>query len=245
MKKTAIVIVVYNTAEYVVKQHETIKRFCKDDPDIIIIDNSDKPEVSEAILYRIRDLGCIYEKTNPASGNPSWGHSFAANFAYGKYRYLYSHMFFLDHDCFPIKEFSMIEILGDKVMAGMAQTRASEATSVSGKTYIWPGCLMINNEKVDPSLVDFSPNHEFNLDTGGNLYKVIEKYGLDQFVFFNEHYFENIHFKKVHYNMYAIIKDGLFMHFIGAGNWMKLPEEENIERLSGLMAILEERLKNA
>lgn len=238
MKNTAVIIVIFNVADLVVKQIECIRRFCKDDPDIIIIDNSTNKEVSEAIVYRIRDLNCIYEKTQAASGDPSLSHAFAANFAYGRYRDSYDYMFYLDHDAMPIKEFSMKEILGDKVMAGMAQTKPS------GKTYIWPGCTFINNTIIDKNLIDFSPNIPFGLDTGGNLYKVFDHYGKDRFVFFNEHHHENIHFKKQHYNFYSIIHDGVFMHWINGSGWSTmLTKEENAERLSTLMVCLNEKIE--
>lgn len=238
MKKTALIIVVYNTAEFIVKQVETIRRFCKDAPDIIIIDNSNIPEVSEAILYRIRDLKCIYDKTNSSSGNPSLSHAFAANFAYFKYHKSYDVLFFIDHDLFPVKEFSILEILGNKLIAGMAQTKPS------GKTYMWPGCFMISSN-VESELVNFNPNSEYGLDTGGNLYILIEKYGKEYCVFFNEHYNENIHFKKIHYNVFSVIADGLFYHWVNGSGWStSLTKEENLERLSGLMAILEERINH-
>lgn len=234
--KTAIIIVIYNVDLFIVKQIECIKRFCKDEHQIIIIDNSTIPEVSEAIKYRIREIDCIYKKTQANSGDPSLSHSFAANFAYWKYKDSYSLVFFLDHDAFPIKDFSVKEILGDKVIAGMAQTKPS------GKTYIWAGCLMLNNGVVEKELVDLSPNSEYGLDTGGNTYKIIDKYGLENCVFFNEHYHENVHFKIPHYNFYSIIHDGVFMHFIAGSNWQKTNENEHAERISTLMVCLGEEI---
>lgn len=238
MKNTALIIVIYNTADFITKQIETIRRFCKDDLDIIIIDNSTDKDVSEALRYRIRDFGCIYEKTQAASGDPSLSHAFAANFAYGRYRDSYEYMFYLDHDAFVIKDFSVKEILGDKVMAGMAQTKPS------GKTYLWPGCLLLNNTIIDKNLVDFSPNIPFGLDTGGNLYKLFDQYGKDRIVFFNEYHHENIHFKRPYYNVYSIIGEDQFLHFIAGSNWQKLNDADHTERISTLMAILEEKLSN-
>lgn len=236
MKDTAIVIVCYNNADTIVRMHECIKQFCKDEYDIIIVDNSTKQEVTDAIVYRIRDLGCIYEKTNANSGDGSASHAFAANMAYWKYKDSYEYFMFLDFDNFPIAPFSVKELLGEKVIAGMGQTKPS------GKTYMWAGCVCFNNNKVDKNLIDFSTNGEFGLDTGGNLYKVIESVGLEQCKFFNEHYSENIHFKKPRYNFYSIIHDGIFMHWVGSSNWIGLTEEEHQERMSTLMVCLGEEI---
>ena len=236
MKDTAIIIVVYNTAEFIVRQLECVDRFCKDKYQIIIIDNSTIPEVSEVIQYRIRETGCVYEKTQANSGDPSLSHAFAANFSYWKFKDTYDYIFYLDHDAFPIMEFSVKEILGEKIIAGMAQTKSS------GKTYIWAGCLMVNNANIDKDIVDLAPNVEFGLDTGGNTYKIIEHYGLEKCVFFNEHYYENIHFKVPRYNFYSIINDGMFLHFIAGSNWNKINSEEYQERMSTLMVCLGEEI---
>jgi len=233
--KAAIIIVVYNTAEFIVKQVECIRRFCKENPNIIIIDNSSKQEVSDAIVYRIQNLNCIYEKVTSHSGNPSLSHAFAANHAYHKYYLEYDYVMMLDHDAFPIVEFSMEKILeGGKLIAGMTQFRRS------GKVYFWPGCLIISNA-LSPELIDFSPNEQYGLDTGGNLYKAFEKFPKHNFVFFDEHTHENIHFKQLHHNKYTVIGK-IFMHFIAGSNWNNLPKEEYDARISGLMAILNDTI---
>lgn len=235
--KAAILIVVYNTDSFIIKQIETIRRFCKDSPDIIIIDNSTIQEVTDTLLYRIQNLDCIYHKTNASSGDPSLSHAFASNWAYWKYKDEYDYMMFMDHDLFSIKEFSIPEVLLGKKMAALGQTKPS------GKTYLWPGALFIDNTQIDKELVDFSPNIPLGLDTGGNLFELIDKYGKEEFVFLNERYEENMHYTKLHYNSYAIIADGLFMHFINGSRWnQSLSIEDQAARISGLMAILNEKI---
>jgi len=235
MKKTAIIIVVYNTADFLVKQIECIRKFCADKPDIIIVDNSDFPDVTAALLYRLENKDCIYLKTNSASGNPSLSHAFAANLAYHKYYSDYDHLLFLDHDAFLIKELSIKEVLGTKVAVGMGQGRPS------GKKYFWPGCLFLNSTLLGDN-VDFSPNGQYGLDTGGNLYKLIEQYAPENIGFLNEHYGENMHYTKLHHNVYSIIGDGMVMHFIAGSNWQKASEEDHNARISGLMVILNEKI---
>jgi len=234
MKKpnVAIVIVVYNVSDLIVKQIECINTFCVDNYDIIIIDNSDDKDNTDAILYRLRDIKHTYIKTFAHTGDPSMSHAFAANFAYLKYNASYDYMLFLDHDCFPITGFSVIDILCTKIMGGLGQTKPS------GKTYLWPGCFVIDNKKVDTKKVDFSPNRQFGLDTGGNLYAIIDKAGLESIQFFDEAFHENIMFT-AHYNFYSIINN-MFMHFINGSNWNPLNnKDKHQERLSSLLAILQ------
>lgn len=234
-EKVAIVIIAYNNSDFIIKQAQCIRRFCKDDFDIIVIDNSSRNELAEAIRYHALNLKCIYIKTQASSRNGTESHAFACNFAYFKYKDQYRYFFFTDHDSFPIKKFSVKGILENKVMAGLGQSKPS------GKTYFWAGCVMFDNSKVDSSLIDFSPSHELGLDTGGNLYKVIERYGEKKCVFFNEAYHQNPDFNKSFYNFYSSINNEMFMHFINGSNWANAISNE--ERINSLMNILEERIK--
>ena len=213
---------------------ECIGKFCKDEYDIIIVDNSDKPEVIEAIKYYVSNLKCLYYKTRATSSNASDSHTFACNFAYMTLKNNYGYFAFLDHDIFPIREFSIKEILTDKIIAGIGQEKS--------KKYIWAGCVLFDNNKIDHDLIDFSTNHELQLDTGGQLYKVIEKYGEGACMFFNETYHQNEGFNKTFYNWYATINNDMFMHFVNASNWN--PTERHQERINSLLNILEEKIKD-
>lgn len=231
----AIVIVTYNNASLIINQVELIKRFCTDAHDIIIVDNSTKQNVIDAIqYYNNTKLHCQYHKTWASSTYGSDSHSFAANNAYTKFCNDYSYFFYLDHDCFPIKEFSIKQILKDKIMVGVGQNK-------EGIEYFWPGCVMWDNTKIDHGLINFSINREFKLDTGGELRLVIEKYGKEKCTFINEIYCQNPNFNKSIYNYYALINDGMFMHFINGSNWTK--SNDNDERINSLLNILEEKTK--
>jgi hypothetical protein len=86
--------------------------------------------------------------------------------------------------------------------------------------------------------IDFSVNHELGLDTGGNLYKIVEQ-AKDDIIFFNEIYNENPEFTKNMYNFYALINDGMFMHFINGSGWNKVGHQE--ERINSLLNILDKQ----
>jgi len=230
--KLAIVIVVYNIPSLITKQIECIRKYCKDEHDIIVIDNSDIKEVYEAVEYYCQQANVRRIKTFSADKEGSNSHVFACNLSYQKLKDEYDMFFYLDHDNFPIKEFSVRGILEDKSMAGLGQGKST--------IYYWAGCVMWDDKKTGKDIIDFSVNHELRLDTGGNLYKAIERCSIDNCKFFSEVYHENPHFKNSFYNFYAVIGD-TFMHFINASGWN--PTEGNIERINSLINILTEKTK--
>lgn len=231
MKKTnpiGIVIVAYNNEKLISKQAECIGRFCKDRFEMIVVDNSTNVECSNAIKYHCTQLKIEYIKTNASSRNGSDSHAFAANLSYILLKDRFRKFFYLDHDCFPVKEFSVNDLLSDRVFAGLGQQKS--------ELYIWPGCLMFDNTKVDQ--IDFSPNHKLELDTGGNLYKEIAK---SEPLLFNESYEQNPAFVHPIYGYYSMIHDGTFMHFINSSNWNTT--EGNESRVNSLLNILEDKIK--
>jgi len=223
----AIIIITYNNHKLLRKQLSRIKTHCKDkDYDIIVVDNSNDKNSIDHIKYISYSFPTLYLKTNSSSQGGSNSHAFAANLANTSFGKLYDEFLYLDHDCFPIKDFSVSEVLGNKIMAGIAQPKS--------KTYLWPGCLMFK-AGLD---IDFSVNHELGLDTGGNLYKIVEQ-AKDDIIFFNEIYNENPEFTKNMYNFYALINDGMFMHFINGSGWNKVGHQE--ERINSLLNILDKQ----
>lgn len=234
MKQVGVIIITYNISiEIFLLQIAAIRKFCKDEEyRIEIIDNSDNLKCAEDIRYHAEQLELRYTKTFSSSNNSTDSHSFASNFAYQKLKGTYDYFFFSDHDLIPVKEFSIIEILsGGHVIAGLGQG--------AKKTYFWPGCVMWKENAVEKDLIDFGFSHELGLDTGGNLYKVVEKYGKENCIFFNEAYHQNPNFNNNQYAHYAMIKDGTFMHFVAASGWSGADRHE--ERINSLINIAKEK----
>lgn len=233
--KTGIVIITYNLdSRVLILQVEAIRKFCQDDFTIEIFDNSSDLEAAEGLRYHssIMGAGVNYRKTQSASQNGSDSHSFAANLSYHMLQDSYELFAYLDHDIIPVVPFSVKEILSGKTMAGVGQK--------GDKKYFWPGCLFWDNNLVDHSLIDFSTCHTHRLDTGGNLYKVIEKYGEENCIFFNEKYCQNPHFTDTRYGHYSMINDEMFMHFVNSSNWN--PVDGNKDRISSLLNIAAEKI---
>lgn len=230
--KVGIVIIVYNTSKLISKQVECIRKFCKDDFTIVVFDNSSLLVAADANQYYCTQLGVEYVKIYSAESSGSKSNAFACNLAYLKTKELFDYFLFLDHDTFPVKDFSVIGTLNGKLMAGLGQTKS--------KVYFQQTSLMWDNRAIDHSLIDFSVSNELGLDTGGMLYKVIEKYGNESLIFFNEKYYQNPYFREGFYNFYATVNDDMFMHFINGSGWNPVPNNE--ERLNSLLNVLDERI---
>jgi hypothetical protein len=231
--KTGIVIITFNIhPEVFLLQVAAIKKFCKDSFDILIIDNSSDAEAAENIRYHSSTQHLRYIKTFAGGHGSSDSHAFAANFAYQKYKDTYDYFLFLDHDAIPVRDFSVIEILsGGHVAAGIGQDKK--------KKYPWPGAFMLANNAVDKDLVDFSPNPEYGLDTGGNLYLLLEKYGPESFKNLNESYHQNPGFVSKDYGHYAMINDQMFLHFVNGSNWNK--KADYTTRINSLINVVKEK----
>jgi glycosyltransferase involved in cell wall biosynthesis len=228
----AIVIVTYNTSNLLAKQVECLKRFCKDEYEIIVVDNSNDPKKIEDIEYLCTQSGVQRIKVKSTEARGSKSNAFACNTAYALLRDKYPFFYYTDHDTFAIRDFSVVKILEGRAIAGIGQQKS--------RMYFQQTSLMWDNKTVDNNLMDFSTNQEFGLDTGGNLYRVIEQVTRDGCIFFNEKYYQNPYFNQTPYNFYSTINDDMFMHFINGSGWN--PISNNEERINTLLAILEERI---
>lgn len=231
-EKVTFVIICYNISSLIKLQLDCLRKFCLDDYDVLVVDNSSDLKIAEEIKYFTSiEMNCTYIKTSASSLNGSASHAFASGVAYLKVKD-HPYVVFLDHDLFPVKEFSVIETLGDKYLAGIGQAKGEH-------TYMWPGALYINNKIIDKELVDLSPDHSKNMDTGGRLYLAIERYGKDACVFFDEMYEQNPNFTKSSRNFYAMINGGTFLHFLSGSNWDGLNDHQ--ERINSLINIVKEK----
>lgn len=232
---TGIVIITFNLdCRIFILQIEAIKKFCRDEYSIEIIDNSTNEELAEAIKYHAGIQEVNYHRTIPANHDPSSSHAFAASISYKMLCNQYQYFFYLDHDCIPVKEFSVVETLGDKLIAGVLQGQAETK-------YFWPGCVMWNNV-IDRRCIDFSHSNKLRTDTGGGFYKVIEKYGYEKCILFDEVGCENPDFKDEVYYFYMMINNRTFIHWLNTSNWRKV--ERNEERLNTLLNITQNLINN-
>lgn len=223
--KVYIVIITYNSHNLFLKQLERINRHCKDDFEVVIVDNSTGQESIDAIKYYCDKIGLRLIKTNASSKNGSGSHSFSANTSYQMLKDEADFFFYMDHDLMPVKNFSVTEILDGKDFAAVGQIK-------NGILYPWPGCLMFR-KGMD---IDFSPSHELGLDTGGMIHRLITK---DNMVHLTEERCQNPEFNKSFYDFYVMIHSGTFMHFLAGSNWSN--KEHHEERINSLLNILDKK----
>lgn len=241
--KVLIITVAYGSSRLIIKQNELIKRFCKDENfEHIVIDNSKVNNVLDELnsFLETNEDAFKLHRTNFETGDNSQSHALALNYAYSVYKESCGYCFCIDHDCFPTKEFSVVEMLENRVFGGLCQVRhpKNEEGKEVDLFYFWAGFFMFNNNKIGRNLIDFSPNRQFGLDTGGNLYPLFYIYG-------KERYFESTETKHPNPQFegeeYAMLHNEMFMHFQKASNWNSAPNHEL--RLESLYGILEEKIK--
>jgi hypothetical protein len=232
-KRSAIIIIAFNDIDLIGTQVNLISKMCSniDTTDIIIFDNSSNDTIAEKIgNFHNPKANVYYKRFIGMHFNPSESHAYACNMAYKKYSAQYANMLFLDHDCFPIKPFTVEELVYGYIAAGVGQHKT--------KKYFWPGCVAFNIEALLGFVPNFSISHEFGLDSGGLLHLLIDFFGENRCNFFDERKVLNKDFNDASYPEYAIINDGMFMHFINASGWNK--NENNNARVQSLYKILNE-----
>jgi glycosyltransferase involved in cell wall biosynthesis len=233
-KEVAIVVVAFNDSRLIAKQIECINLFCQDSFEIVIVDNSEVESVSERIKNITEENECVYIRTKSLDKDFSVSHSSACNSAYTQLKNDYDYFLFLDHDNFPIKKFNIKKMLSSYIIGGIPQFRGD-------KVYFWAGFVMFNNNMVSSEDVDFSINREFGLDTGGNLYKLLNKMSCLDWVYFDEKHIQIPNYTGEN-NVYALIAGGTFQHNIKSSNWNKSPDHE--VRINKLYEVLEQNIKN-
>jgi glycosyltransferase involved in cell wall biosynthesis len=236
MKKIGIITIAFNGSKLIEYQIKTIKKYCSDDYEFIVVDNSTKNNEIERIKNictenNIRLINTNINLTN-SYNNPSNNHGLTLNYVYNFLKNDFDYLLFIDHDLFPIKEFSVEQILGDNIIAGCKQT-------ISNTDYLWPGFLILS--KLDEQF-DFTPIPP--LDTGGRLHTFISN-NINK-VFFIEHSHVPIDLKLNNdymHEFYDELYDGTFIHFIKSSNWCNVNDEIFNLRQDYLFKILDNFIK--
>ena len=244
MKPAAIIIIVFNLDKFIGKQI-TLFRYMnihRSNTDIIVVNNSTDDVMRKSILSKCKTQMDYYIETACTDGDNSFSHAFALNTAFQKFKDSYERIFFVDHDIFPLNAFSIMVETENIKAAGVEQVREKDGFRVK---YFFPGCLMLNMLKVDKSIIDFTPDGQLGVDTGGKLYPIIHNSKEHEYAFFNEVHHQNSQINKNQYNFYSIITtphESKFMHFINASNWAKNDEQDHDERLESLNNILNRKI---
>lgn len=236
-----IVTVAYNRADLIRTQIRLLKKNLLDKDYVhFVVDNSSDFKVRSAIEAVCRQENVVY-----LSVPKSFYHVlFPKLFWYGISQGMAINWFcrkvlpsippsqsiaFLDHDLFPLREYSLSEHLANKPFYGVERLRA-------GRYYLWSGFAMFDNGKVKPSALDFMPRFidKVFYDAGGsNCLTVFNHYAIQKDMFASaDTYLYN---KKsggknddvYHRDCFQII-DKAWIHLINGSNYARLKGKEEI-----------------
>jgi len=225
--QTGIIVIVFNLDVRVFNlQIESIKKFCKDDYTIQVIDNSTDEILSEKIYHAACDLDVNYSKIKTDALDPSHSHAAAANLAFKNLYHEYDYFFFLDHDCIPVKPFSVVSILGNNIAAGVQQGFETK--------YFWAGMFMFNKHRVKKNYINFNPIQRLRIDTGGMNYRIFKQHP-KECIWLDEVGVKNETIEDEFYYYYLMLNKGGFIHFINTSNWRGVPNTKN--RITSLIEI--------
>ena len=217
--KIGIFVVAFNNSVFTERQIISLKKYIRNNFDLVYIDNSTIETDIENVCKR---YNVHYEKNefNFDSSNPSYHHSHSLNYLYIKYKNYFDYFVFLDHDIFLMDYLDFNNYKNN--FTGVHQERFNQG-------YLWPGCLYVNGR---PDL-DFTPCPGF--DTGGRLKDIIKNVK-----YIDELKYKNQHFNKSYYDFYSII-DNKWFHFVNGSNWNNSNNHQ--ERLDSLFAIYDSLVK--
>jgi hypothetical protein len=183
--KLFIFVVAFNEAHLIALHWKALERFCRDEHEYFVIDNSNQPEASKAIRQFCEEHRVNYVRLpkNPALDG-SFSHGFALNWAYHNLVAKFHPRLFgiIDSDLFPTKFFSIGFYLGKGDAWGILMERHSTVA-------LWPGFAFfkrewLENQNSSSDEPNFLPGR--GVDTGGRvkvdgaaIKKLPEVYDLD------------------------------------------------------------------
>ena len=193
-----LVIPAASSPEFLLHQARLFRRYCREPLDFVVV-NDAKPRADPTNWWRddidaaIREVAKrlnLHEVSFPQADHKShiWerresasrraAESIQLGFAVALRKFPDQKILIIDHDIFPIKNFSLDEMLGDAAIAGIPQTRKG-AWLKNEVTYLWSGLLILdipNLQRTD--LIRFGCGfvRGARTDTGGQLYHYLARF---------------------------------------------------------------------
>ena len=154
--------------------------------DLVIVDNSSKPQAREEIeaLCAINNIPYIGLPKNPER-NQNRSHALSMNWVYSNLVLKWRPRFFgfLDHDCFPFAAFDLNETKGDFSILG---NKRYPKIRKFNQWNLWAGFCFYRLNRIQKLNINFTHSIELNLDTGGGNYNPLYRYIRDGEVVFAE-----------------------------------------------------------
>ena len=140
--------------------------------DLVIVDNSSKPQAREEIeaLCAINNIPYIGLPKNP-EWNQNRSHALGLNWTYYNLvlKWKPEVFGFLDFDCFPFVPFDLKESMGEYNIMGPQRF----SKKITGCWNLWPGFAFYRLSRVQPFPLNFTHSIELRLDTGGLNWKLL------------------------------------------------------------------------
>lgn len=208
--------IAYGKPWLIEEQQRLLEKYLRDDFSLTIVDNSDVADGAD-------DIKAVVGKADYV--RPAREHYLALNFAARVFRFRQSEFFgFLDHDVFPTRETSVLELLVADGFAGMGQR-----IHATGELYPWPGLFFVSRGWLAGRQLDFG-SRGFG-DAGSGLAPL-----------FAEEDWPTLHkldhrprairpHDDVGFQSWGVEEIGDWLHLSNGSGWMKVPDPEGREAL--------------
>lgn len=195
-----------------------------------IADNSSDPSARKEIseLCKRENIGYISlpkDYVRIFTKRPSYSHGAAMNWVYYNYIRPRNSAFFgfIDHDLFPIKDYSILEKIKNQDFYGHIKERGRF-------WYLWAGFCFFKTEKVSSFKLNFFPfiKEGTYLDTGGSNYPALyENYNKETLFFASPAVEEAIREGDDYHADFIHYIDAAWLHSINGSNWKKVPNKNH------------------
>lgn len=220
-----LVTTAFNNPDVLRHQHRLLSRNVSKPHVWLVVDNSSSQKSSRDIRDYCNTHGVAYWRMrfNPYSAhNPSRSHGFALNVAWNRIK---NHsraeiVGFLDHDIFPVSQFSPTDMLERQPVWGRLQEKG-------GRWYIWPGLMFVQREFAQLWGLDFMPTSWG--DTGAaNADLLLRELLRDDLQFPAERSVQIRHSDATVYQGDFIDEIDGWIHTINGSYWKPVPSKEDL-----------------
>lgn len=216
-----LITVAYNRADMIRYQLSLLSKHLSDPFVHVVIDNSKDKSARKEIASVCYERSTGYVSLPPNFYKSSNSHGMALNWAY---QHIVNgitpqYVGFLDHDIFPVRTHSILEILKLQPLYGQKEMR-------NKVSYLWPGFSFYRTSLLDANSVDFKPGvvKDTMVDTGG-LMPLADLLGDDSGFQFAKGYYVNeaddttLPLPASAVEWLAVDDIDTWLHCIGAGRW--------------------------
>ena len=216
---------VVNRLDFLEFQNITLKKFCKNEYQFCVVDDSFDKKISIKFQkFCIQNKISYFKKPYIQINNPADACANTIQWTYDNIiQKIYSDylIFYIDSDMFLIDEFILDEKLKNQFIGGVKQIREHVI-------YPWNGLMFLNMKKIN----ELDPYINFKNDTidgiltdvGGSVYHYLKKHNISFFNFdtLYPEYFESINLHKFQLTKgfnFELHYKKKFLHFRAGSNW--------------------------